>query len=106
MLLTVFMDYKTLRTITRTLIFKQFKKNTIFTIFIVLLLDCKARLKKILVYKAELTFKISENRIFFQIIFTIPPIVNGFFILVEGQNSAHLSVSMFFCICYYRTFNL
>ena len=37
--------HRILRTIRRTLIFKQFKKNNILPF---LLLDCKARLKKIL----------------------------------------------------------
>jgi hypothetical protein len=55
-----FTDYKTLWTIRRTLIFKQFFKQITFLPF--LLLDCKARLKKFLVYKTELTFKIPENR--------------------------------------------
>ena len=62
-ILPYFMDYKMLRIIKHTLIFKQYFKNIAFWSF--LLLDCTARLKKILVYKTELTFKISENRIFF-----------------------------------------
>ena len=56
-ILPYFMDYETLWTIRCTLIFKQF--------LLFLLLDCKARLKKFLVYKTELTFKISENSHFF-----------------------------------------
>ena len=46
--------------------------------------------KKVLVYKTELTFKISENHHFFQLFFTSPPIVNGFFLLVEGRNATQL----------------
>ena len=61
--LPYFTDYKTLQTIRRTLIFKQLKSN-IFTIFIIRLQSQTT--KKNLVYKTELTFKISENRFFFR----------------------------------------
>ena len=70
-----FTDYKMLWTIKCTLIFKQFKKNDIFTIFIIRL-QSQAK-KKFLVYKTELTFKISEICNFLQIFFTSPAIANG-----------------------------
>ena len=83
-----FTDYKMLRTIWHTLIFKQFKKNNIFYYFYYQI--AKPDKKKFLVYKTELTFKISENHHFFQLFFTSTPIANGFFPLVEGQNAAQL----------------
>ena len=94
-----------LRTIRCTLIFKQFKKKTFFTIFIIRL-ESQTK-KKILVYKTELTFKIPENHhFFFQFFFTSPPIANVFFSWRRAEMPLSCSVPMFFCICYYLTFNL